>query len=48
MKIVTVPCAKCRKELHILEEYVKEEMYCTVQCMETEHHQEINTTHHLR
>ena len=33
MELVETKCATCGHEIHILEDYVREKMYCTVGCI---------------
>ncbi len=34
MKIMKVNCGHCNKEMFILEQYVRETMFCTLGCMD--------------
>jgi len=34
MELVAVDCAYCGAEIHVYDEYVRENMYCTLGCLE--------------
>lgn len=35
MEIVEIKCTNCGKELFIRDEYVREQMFCTLGCMDS-------------
>lgn len=34
MEIIEVKCDNCGKDIHVYDTYVREYMYCTLQCMD--------------
>jgi len=35
MKLVEAKCATCGSAIYVYEEYVRDQMYCTLHCMES-------------
>lgn len=44
MKLVKVHCGQCDKEMFILEQYVRETMFCTLGCMDKSKKDELGIT----
>ena len=34
MEIVAIDCAHCGNVIHVYDEYVRENMYCTIRCLD--------------
>ena len=34
MEIIEIECAKCRKKIYVEKNYAKENMFCTIGCMD--------------
>ncbi|WP_406661239.1 hypothetical protein V7O66_01585 [Methanolobus sp. ZRKC3] len=36
MKLVETKCANCGSSIHVYEDYLRDEMYCTLNCMKSD------------
>ncbi len=39
MEIIEKKCENCGKELYILEDHIREKMFCTLECMDSYSHE---------
>lgn len=37
MELVAVKCENCKREIYVFENYMKEKMFCTLECMDSYH-----------
>ncbi|MCZ7357723.1 MAG: hypothetical protein O8C66_00845 [Candidatus Methanoperedens sp.] len=34
MELLAIRCANCKKEIYVQESYIREKMFCTLDCMD--------------